>query len=190
MLEKKWRAVSPQAFTSNGTDEGALQIEDACVFRVKQEVILKSDTETDGVQFIVNRIEPETDTIYVGRRGHGINDRADISAYLLADNATIEAEEQRRVPLDPEAAQRAVFEEEPVVANRVILVDKCGELQDPSTSNSSIPPHDYKSMAETSTTDVITYRNGGAAGEIVAVRTITWTDSSKCVFLSDEVVIP
>ena len=41
--------------------------------------------------------------------------------------------------------------------------------------------HDYIAVTyPTSTTEVFTYRDGGAGGTIVATTTITYTDDSKC----------
>ena len=40
---------------------------------------------------------------------------------------------------------------------------------------------DYLSNAPTATTDVFTFKNGGASGTTIATLTITYTDSTKAV---------
>lgn len=52
----------------------------------------------------------------------------------------------------------------------------------PATSAGFITsPYDYKALAQTSTTDVWTYKSGGAGGTLVATKTITYTDATKSV---------
>lgn len=42
-----------------------------------------------------------------------------------------------------------------------------------------IAGYDYAALSQTSTTDVYTYRQGGASGTVLATLTITYTDSTK-----------
>lgn len=124
-IERKWSAVSPQALTANGTSLGVLTVADASLFFVKQLIILDSTTQ-DGIQLVVNRVTSAT-TLEVGPAKGKITERFDASAYLVADTATIEALEQPRNTIGPDDIAQAVYEQEPAVANRVILVDGLGD---------------------------------------------------------------
>ena len=138
MFEKRWAAVSPQLFTSNGTANGKLTVVDSSVFKVKQQINIASNT-LPNLNLEVKSILNDT-VILVGPPTANIFTYSDISAYLVADGATISAIEQKRSSVPVEEINRAVYEEEPVVAKRVILVDKHGNKIDennplPSTAS-------------------------------------------------------
>lgn len=134
-IEKKWERVSPQLLTSNGTSSGQLTVADPSLFKVKQKVKLFSNTMSP-IFFRVNRITSPNIIELGGAENKDINDRSDLSAYLVADNASISADEQERPAIPPDAYERAVYEEEPVVAKRVVLVDQLGRKY---TSSNPIP---------------------------------------------------
>lgn len=122
--EKRWFAISPQVLLIDGTSEGLLTIEDACsIFKVKQEVTLKSSTQPP-LHLEVKRFISQTE-FYVGLKGN-INRRADVSAYTVADGATLKAPEQNRSSIPQLEYERACYEEEPTIAKRVVIVDECG----------------------------------------------------------------
>jgi hypothetical protein len=54
--------------------------------------------------------------------------REDISAYTVADGATVYLNEQPRPKVSEEQIERITYEEEPVIARRVVLVDPCGDI--------------------------------------------------------------
>ena len=127
MLEKRWKAVPAQLFTANGTTDGKITIAGAChLFKVKQQIILKSSTIPSHDILEIKRITDDN-TLYVGLKSKNIDSRYDVSGYLVVDGASIEALEQHRSSVPFEEFTRAEYEEEPVVAKRVILVDECGE---------------------------------------------------------------
>jgi len=128
MIEKRWIAVPPQLFASNGTIDGILTIADCSLFKVKQQVRLRSNTQPQTT-LEVKRILGHN-TIHVGEIGEKITQRSDISAFLVADGATIEADEQNRSAVPVQEIERLTYEEEAVVARRVILVDKYGDKYD------------------------------------------------------------
>lgn len=128
MFEKRWAAVSPQLFTSNGTANGKLTVLDSSVFKVKQQVNL-SATTLPNLNLEVKSI-PDDTTILVGPLSANIFTYSDISAYTVALGANIWAIEQKRSSVPVEEINRAVYEEEPVVAERVILIDKHGNKYD------------------------------------------------------------
>ena len=146
-IEKKWARIAPVPFTTDGGEDGKFTVSNVVCFKVKQKVKLSAAGEPDVVVEI-KRI-PSITTIIVGSvkikkqsgiAGRGnLSDRADISAYTVAKGATISAEEQDRGKAQNiawEDIRRVVYEEEPTVAIRTILVDKIGN---PYTDNNKFP---------------------------------------------------
>lgn len=127
ITEKKIYKVDPVPFTADGNTNtiGEFQVADSSLFRVGQIVILLSDTQ-QPLTVKINRMPPDGSTIMVGPLKQHISKRQDISAYLVADNATIQANEQERPTVPEQEIERHTYEEEPVVARRTILVDKQG----------------------------------------------------------------
>lgn len=126
MIEKRWKAVPPQPFVADGTADGKITLAGACrLFKVKQQIILKSSAIPSHDILEVKRIVDEN-TLYVGLRSQNIDSRYDVSGYLVADSASIEAIEQLRSKIPEQEIERHTYEEEPVVARRTILVDECG----------------------------------------------------------------
>ena len=137
MLEKRWIAVPAQTFTSDGTAQGQLTVSDATLFKVKQVVILVSNTVPGRDDLEVKRI-PDKNTILVGPKGGNIDTRTDLSAYLVTDGASIAANEQQRSKVPEQEIERLTYEEEPTVARRSILVDKMGDKIDSVTDNHGV----------------------------------------------------
>lgn len=123
-LEKSLFAVSPQLFTSDGTEDGRITITGACeLLKVKQKVKV-SGTALDQLDLEVKRVVG--DTVHLGPQGGPISDRTDLSAYTTAAASFIYAIEQKRPSIPFEEYMRAVYAEEPTVATRVFNVDECG----------------------------------------------------------------
>lgn len=125
MYEKRWAAVPPQLFTFNGTNTGAITVIDSSLFKVKQQVDISSST-LPNLNLEIKSI-PNDVTILVGPIGAKLFTYTDVSAYLVADIAAISANEQKRSSVPVEEINRAVYEEEPVVALRTFPVDKNGD---------------------------------------------------------------
>ena len=126
MYEKKFKALAPQALTANGTSIGSLKIADPGLVKVKQKIRLSANTLPD-LDLEIKRVE-EDDTIFVGEVSKPIDNRTDISAYTIALSAAISwPEDQKRPNITADEFERAVYEEEPTVAKRVVLVDKLGK---------------------------------------------------------------
>lgn len=126
--EKHWPAVAPVPFTIDGTVNGIMGVADARPYYVKQLVVLASNTQP-AKEFQVKRIVGNLITL--GLPTKDINQFSDISAYQVADNASLTvAREQPRPAIPPDQAARAAFEEEPTVAWRTLLVDEYGEPWD------------------------------------------------------------
>lgn len=130
-IEKKWKAVSPISFAADGTSDGVVTLPSTYGLKVKQEVLLKSSSQP-GILLEIKRVSSSTQLI-VGPKGQSITTVADISAYLVSDSATLEAGEQARPGIPLQELQRAVYQEEPSVALRTLLVDLLGESY--STTN-------------------------------------------------------
>lgn len=126
MLEKRLLAVSPQLFIVDGGTDGLVTVGDTSLFKVKQEIIIAADTLQNLDNLEIKKIVDST-AMYVGPKGGSINARINVSAYTVSLNAKIFANEQKRPSIPFEEFTRAVYDEEPVVANRTISVDKYGE---------------------------------------------------------------
>lgn len=134
MFEKRWTAVSPQLFTSNGTPGGVITVMDSSLFKVKQQVNITANT-LPNLNLEVKSV-PNDVTIVVGPVGSNIFTYSDISAYTTTLSSAISAIEQKRSSVPVEEINRAVYEEEPTVALRNVLVDKYGNKID---SNNPLP---------------------------------------------------
>ena len=132
--QRNWLARPARAFEQDGTALGIVVLETSQDLKVKQTVVLKSDTQPNLKAQISKIIDRKT--IMVGPHCEkDLNVPLDVSAYLVADNATIEAPEQPRpnIPIDKNQLDRFEHEEEPIMAKRVTLVSKDGGLVDPRT---------------------------------------------------------
>lgn len=134
MFEKRWKAVPPQSFISDGTVDGKITVSNSKLFKVKQHVIVKANT-LDNLELEVKRVV-DVNTIYVGPRTGNIDTRSDLSAYTTLLSASIFANEQQRSKVPEQEIERHTYEEEPVVARRVIAVD---ELGNPYNASNPLP---------------------------------------------------
>lgn len=125
-FEKKWVAVAPRLLTSDGTADGVLTLATTKNLHVKQCITIVSDTV--GQRTLQINSIPSPTQIEVGELKSTINQRTDVSAYTIADNASIQAKVQARPTIPQTEHERAVFEEEPIVAKRVIQVDEFGNI--------------------------------------------------------------
>lgn len=134
MYEKRLKAVPPQLFTTDGTANGKITVADSSLFKVKQEVSVVR-TSTQPMLLEIKRID-DINTIYLGPLSQTIDKRQDMSAYTVAAGSNISAIEQKRPSIPSEEVNRAVYEEEPAVALRTILVDSLGNKID---NNNPLP---------------------------------------------------
>ena len=125
-FEKRLPAVAPQAFTTTGNAQGRFTVAESCLFKVKQHVLISADTLPNlelEIKCIVN-----STTMIVGPRGGSIKATYDISLYTTGLNASIRAVEQAHPAVPIQEIERFVYEEEPTVAYRTIMVDKQGNV--------------------------------------------------------------
>lgn len=130
--ERKWLLIAPHAFTADGTSNGIVTVADTSPFRVKMTVTIQSMAVAALVTPVIEvKRVISTTQMMVGPVGN-IATPADISAYLVSDVATIGAPEQPRASLQSDTIQQATYEQEPVMARRVIMVDDYGQFYDES----------------------------------------------------------
>lgn len=127
MYEKRWRAIAPRLFTANGTSEGVITVASTKGFHVKQEVRLTSSAFPGQQEILQVKDVLSSTQLVVGPAAAALNVFSDVSGYLVANSAAIRAYTQNRPAIPQTEHERAVYEEEPVVAKRVILVDELGE---------------------------------------------------------------
>jgi hypothetical protein len=125
-MEKRFAAVPPQPFTANGTVNGVVTIADTSLFKVKQKVILFQPSITDPLNLEVKAVLNPTQMQVGPVGGPVVNNFTNISAYTVALGAFVIANEQLRPTIISDDYERAVYEEEPTVAKRVIPVDQFG----------------------------------------------------------------
>ena len=137
-FENKLAAVSPQAFTANGTSLGVATIGSTCGFYIKQFVILKSDS-LPQIQLQIKNILSTTQLI-VGPNNNSLTaspkNITDISGYTVVDGATISAPEQNNFPIPADDHYNTVYMPAPVSSDRVIGIDCYGN---PWDTNNPIP---------------------------------------------------
>jgi hypothetical protein len=184
MFEKRWHSIAPQAFTSDGTSSGQLTVVDASLFKVKQIVSLSAAGQPNLI-LEVKSVDNAT-TMRVGPVGGSIKSYTNIALYTTIAGAFIFASEQERSSVPEQAIERLTYEEEPVVARRVVLVDKLGDKFDETNRlpTSSIQlftkPFDaITALYPAPTQEIYESRVGGTMGAIQETVTINYTDATK-----------
>lgn len=131
MIEGNWNAVAPQTLTADGSAQGLVYVADTAGFRTKQVASLKA-TSLPDLPVQVKRVLSST-LLIVGAVDQKIAawKPLDISAYTVALGANIEAAEQTRTATPPDKDHyNAIYESDPVIADRVVQVDKYGNFYD------------------------------------------------------------
>lgn len=129
-FERKLSVVPPQAFTADGNAFGLVTVADSCKFRVKQSAYLVNTAGAELAVQVKKVINPTQ--LIVGRIDQKIASWTplDISTWTVASGAKIGAEEQNKNNIPPDDHYVAVYESDPVVADRVIQVDCNGNFYD------------------------------------------------------------
>lgn len=128
-IEKKYFSIDPVAFTGDGQESGLITVESTACFKVNMDVLISSDTQPESI-YSIKRVVNETQ-MFIGPEKSNIKKRSDMTAFLASENASVRANEQDRPNIPPADYERAVYEEEPTVAKRVIPVNKWGEPNSP-----------------------------------------------------------
>lgn len=129
-IEQKLAAVAPQLFTSDGGQYGVIKVGNATGFKVKQKVVIVAVGQ-ETLQLQIKRIIGP-DTITLGpfpttQNTNTLTARTDLRQYTIAASAYIYAEEQDKPKLKPDDILQAVYDQEPTVAFRNVLVDRFGD---------------------------------------------------------------
>lgn len=128
--ERKFYRIEPIALMADGGVDGEITVPSTYCFKVSQKITLRSDTHQPRV-YKVKKVISETE-ILVGDFEKPITEYADVTDFIVADNAVIVLPEQNRPSIDPVNIQGMVFEEEPTVALRNHQVDWLGRSYDAS----------------------------------------------------------
>jgi len=135
-LSRLLKAITPQAFTSDGTSAGVVTIASTIPFKIGQIIIIKGNTLPDigknsrnvNERVIVKDVLSFTQLV-VGPQDGKRHTRTDIGIYTTALSSAIEAPEQIYVSLfSQQTIELDSFEAAPTNAKRVINVDELGNL--------------------------------------------------------------
>lgn len=126
--EKRWKAIPPTLFTSDGGTLGRLTVASTKRFKVKQKVTVVCPSKPT-LFLEVKRVDSST-VMFLGPVGGSIDDRTDLSGYTVLSGSYIYADEQLRSSVPMQDVERATYAEEPTVARRVTLIDPYGEYYD------------------------------------------------------------
>lgn len=132
--ERFWTGIGTLQFVSNGGLEGQVQVLSTQNIKVKQKVLVKSNTQnslTLEVKSVLNSTDLILGPINPTMRGSG--SYVDLTSYLSTDSASITIEDQSRPNIYMNDWSRSVFEEEPTTAIRTFPVDYLGNRY--STAN-------------------------------------------------------
>lgn len=121
--ERKWFQVSAN-FTADGNAQGRIQVADIAGFFVKSKVRIRATGQED-LLLEVKRAEGST-LLFVGDPNQDMNARTNLSAYTVAQGASVTLFEQEFTRIKIEDITQAVYMREPVCAIRSHLVDKYG----------------------------------------------------------------
>lgn len=125
MASERYLRAATATLTQNGTADGVVKVQSVKGFKVKARVLLSSNAQP-LLEAEVKAI-PDRVTIVVGPIGQDMEQRTDVSAYLITHLAKIDQARQKRAPISPADVDRATYDEEPIVARRTILVNEFGE---------------------------------------------------------------
>lgn len=122
--------MPPVALTANGDQFGNLQLVSTSGFRVKQVVTLSNNS--GHIQVQVKKVTSST-ALVVGNWDNKITKYGivDASSYTVASNSKLSAGEQPKNNIPESDHYTAIYEADPVVADRVIQVDQFGNFITP-----------------------------------------------------------
>jgi hypothetical protein len=121
-IERTYAAIGAVALTAPGTTDGVLTLASTSGIKVGMRALLTGPF-LPNVSIQIKRVDSST-ILEVGSPGTGISNRIDVSAY--GSGSVITFPEQNRPTIPLSEISRAVYEEEPTVAIRAILVDEYG----------------------------------------------------------------
>lgn len=130
--ERLWSAIPTTNFISNGGTEGQVTLLSTRGIKVKMKVIIDADSPSITATLEVKKVVDEYSIVLgpAGKAMRGPGSTSDLTQYTIARNARLRIDEQERPAIVPDAYNRAVYEEEPVVAVRTIGVGPLGQIID------------------------------------------------------------
>jgi len=128
MNERNWSAVPIANITVDGDANGYISVADTFGFYVKQQVSLKT-TSIELSAYEVKEVLSKT-VLRLGPVKKKIDESSNLSAFTVAAGAQILAFRQQMPLIDQKDLTNALYAREPIVANRVINVDKYGNFYD------------------------------------------------------------
>ena len=187
-LEKKWLTVTTAPFTANGTAQGIVTMADTAGYKVKGKAFIAA-TGQQVIELQVQRVISSTQLILgpIGSTPEPQNFQ-NISAYTVAANAVIGFVEQSKNKIKPDDIEQAVYEADPTVALRNVLVDQYGRFYNndnplPTVPVGSAADRDWDDLVLTRdsiTKDIVTatYKKNG-----IVVRTLSFSYDSDEDFI-------
>lgn len=135
-LERAWLTVTPIPLVADGTAQGLVTVADTAGFKVKGSAYLAN---TNGLQMIVqiNQVISPTQMV-VGKQGSSPSSTGgaasgavvDISAFTVITGSTIGFPQQPKNKIKTDDIDEAIYEADPTVAIRSVLVDQYGNFYD------------------------------------------------------------
>lgn len=157
ITEKRTLRVPPQPILGNGDAKGRIVVNTSCLFVVGQIVTLQ-DANGLNKDYQVKRIVDKF--MFLGDKAKKIEDRANLTAYQELNGATILAREQNRPITPEEQIPRIKYMNEPVMADRVITVDKLGNPVSLNDFEAEYPPGSHCGPGEIPKKSLATHESG------------------------------
>ena len=123
MIEKHWTPIGPIPITAPGTTSGILTLQTTFELHVKMIVAL-TDPSLPPKKVEIKRVNSHTQ-IEVGEPDAPIGSRSDVSMYGATSFLYFSGSKRQTIPI--QEINRAVYEEEPIVAIRTIPIDPFGD---------------------------------------------------------------
>jgi len=127
-FEKRYAAIAARLFVSDGQANGNIELPTTSSFKVKQKVVVTASGEPNQ-ELEVKAVFSDT-ILKVGPISGNIRQGFNLSAYTVVKNAAILADEQPRAGITGDEIRRAVYDEEPTMAYRNVMVDEFGRYWD------------------------------------------------------------
>lgn len=124
--ERLWTSIPPVLLTAPGGSDGKVQVTDTEYFRVNMKVVI-GDPVLPHLAAKVARVDSPTEiTLIPEEKTVGAKEKLNLSAYGIT--SFVYANEQTKRYPSIKEIEESMFEGEPVMARRSVLVDKYGRI--------------------------------------------------------------
>lgn len=127
-IEKFWREIPDQFLLSDGGAYGEVEVPSTRHIKVKEKVTISS-TIIPHLLLEVKLVKSPTQLI-LGPPSAEMQATTNLTTFTVATGAKLSVAKQKRPGIDQKEFFRSVFDEEPTVAIRNVLVDEFGEYFD------------------------------------------------------------